>query len=107
MTPSSLEWAFCAVDGVNVQCPRALENGVSRKVGKTYDPSARVHLDGYALAEPTRYSLSKKEAAGLRAFFAKALRAGHLLPADASTAAAFGLPFAPAAAPAAPVTSDG
>lgn len=88
MTSAPLvRWSFAGVDGVNVQCPRALDNGVARILGKRF-------VDGaYALSEPTAYTLSKREAAMLRGHFAKCLRAGELLPADAATAAAFGLTF--------------
>ncbi len=81
-------WAFVAVDGVNVQCPIALDNGVARIVGKTYDAAT----GAYVLAsEPHAYRLARSDAARLRSLFAKALRLGHLLPADAATAAAFGV----------------
>lgn len=90
MTPPSVIWAFAAVEGVNVQCPRALDAGVARIIGK------RLDADGApVLAQPTSYTLGKREAAGLRAFFAKALRHGELLPGDAATAAAFGLKTPP------------
>lgn len=87
MTSPSVTWAFAAVDGVNIQCPRALDAGVARVIGKRHDAES----GAYVLAAPTTYTLSKREAAGLRAFFAKALKRGELLPGDAATAAAFGL----------------
>ena len=77
-------WRFSAVARVNVQCPRALEAGVSRILGKAF-------RDGeYVLAEPAVYDLSKRDAAALRGFFARCLRRGELLPADAATATDFG-----------------
>lgn len=82
-------WTFKAVGDVNVQCPRALEAGVARIVGKRFDAAAGEHVVG----EPGVYDLDKRAASGLRAFFAKALRCGHLLPADAATAADFGIAF--------------
>ena len=82
-------WKFQGVDGVNVQCPRALEAGVARIVGKRFDAATGEHVVG----APTAYDLDKRSAAGLRAFFAKCLRLGELLPADAATAADFGVAF--------------
>lgn len=93
MTSPTVTWTFRAVDGVNVQCPRALDGGVARIIGKRHDGA------DYAPGEPASYTLSKREAAGLRAFFAKALRHGELLPGDAATAAAFGLKTPPPGAP--------
>lgn len=94
MITPSVSWSFAAVDGVNVQCPRALDAGVARIIGK------RIDADGApVLSAPTTYALSKREAAGLRAFFAKALRLGELIPGDAATAAAFGLKTPPPGAP--------
>lgn len=91
-----ITWSFRAVDGVNVQCPRALDGGVARIIGKRHDAGT----DAYVLTDaPHAYTLSKREAAGLRAFFAKALRHGELLPGDAATAAAFGLKTPPPGAP--------
>lgn len=82
-------WKFQAVDGVNVQCPRALEAGVARIVGKRFDAATGEHV----VAGPAEYTFDKRAAAGLRAFFAKHLRLGELLPADAATAAHFGVAF--------------
>ena len=95
MTPTpTVTWAFLAVDGVNVQCPRALDNGVARVIGKRID---RETGDLALSTEPTRYALPKREAAALRGFFAKAVRLGHLRPADRLTAETFGVPFTPLA----------
>lgn len=99
--PPSVSWAFVAVAHVHVQCPRALDNGVARIVGKRFDRET----GEYVVSEPTRYVLPKREAAALRAFFGKALRLGHLRPADPLTAEAFGVPTPPpTAAPSAGVT---
>lgn len=86
----SVRWAFVASDGANVQCPIALANGVARIVGKRYDAETGAYV---STGEPHAYAMSKRDAAGLRAFFAKAMRQGHLAPADAATAAAFGVPL--------------
>ena len=67
MTSPSVTWAFAAVDDVNIQCPRALDAGVARVIGKRHDAES----GAYVLAAPTTYTLSKREEAGLRAFFAK------------------------------------
>jgi len=82
-------WKFQGVDGVNVQCPRALDAGALRYIGKRFDAATGEHVVG----EPGVYDLDKRAASGLRAFFAKALRHGHLLAADAATAADFGVAF--------------
>lgn len=82
-------WKFSAVPGVDVQCPRALEAGVARIVGKRFDAAT----GAYVVGDATAYDLDKRAAATLRAFFAKHLRLGELLPADAATAADFGVAF--------------
>ena len=97
----SVSWAFLAVPGVNVQCPRALDNGVARVIGQRFDAETGAYTP---TAEPHRYALPKREAAALRAFFAKALRQGALRAADQFTAETFGVPLA---TPTAGVTSDG
>lgn len=84
-----MTWTFRAVDGVNVQCPRALDAGALRYIGKRFDAAT----GEYVVGEPTTYDLDKRAASGLRAFFAKALRCGHLCAADAATAADFGIAF--------------
>lgn len=86
MSDPTVTWSFRGVAGTNVQCPRALDAGIARIIGKQFDAQS----GAYALAEPTSYTLSKREAAGLRGFFAKHLKLGQLLPADHATAAAFG-----------------
>lgn len=99
---TSLAWTFLGVEGVNVQCPRALDGGVARIIGKRHDG------DAYVLADPHVYTLTKREAATLRAFFAKCLKRGELRPADKFTAESFGVPFAPlTAAHAAAGVTDG
>lgn len=92
----TVRWAFLASDDANVQCPIALTNGVARIVGKRYDAETSAYA---ATGEPHAYAMSKRDAAGLRAFFAKAIRQGHLAPADAATAAAFGVPFTSSTTP--------
>lgn len=101
MIAPSVTWAFLAVEEVNVQCPRALDNGVARIVGKRFDDAAGVYTPTGAAHV---YTLPKRDAAGLRAFFAKAVRRGELRPADKFTAETFGVPFH---LPTAGVTSDG
>lgn len=90
--PLSTVWTFAAVDGVNVQCPRALTAGVARIIGKRYDAA----VEGYVAGEPTRYEFAKKrDAEALRSLFAKHLRLGQLTAADAVTAADFGVQETP------------
>ena len=98
---TSITWTFRGVDGVNVQCPRALDAGVARIIGKRHDAESGDYLPD----EPTRYVLPKREAASLRSFFAKAMRHGALAPADRLTAEAFGIPLT--AAPTAAGVTDG
>lgn len=86
-----MHWSFRATSDHDVTCPLALEAGLCRIVGKRHDADE----EAYVVAEPTSYTLTKRQAAQLRAYFAKALAAGHLAPADAATAEAFGVPFTP------------
>lgn len=89
MTPPVV-WTFAAVPRVRVQCPNALIAGVARIIGQRYDDAS----GEYVVSEPTTYRMSRRDAALYRGHFAKHLRHGELVPGDAATAEAFGVPYA-------------
>lgn len=80
-----LSLKFYAVEGVDVSDPIALDAGVHRIIGKTFDGQAqRVNPEGATL------NLDDGDARRYRALFAKHVRLGELKCLDDETARALG-----------------
>lgn len=108
---ASLVLRLIAVDSVNVCDIIALESGIRRIVGKSFDAAREGGTAGwFVTSEPGTAVCAGPELGNHRTFYAKACTRGDLAPADADTATELVVPFvAPARTAAAvkPVFSTG
>ncbi len=85
-----LTLSLIAVDGTDVVDVSAMLVGRHRVIGKSYDTDAERWL---CTGKPEVLNLTGSEVAELRSHYARAAKHGQLLPADAATAAALGVPM--------------